>query len=154
MATKLFLSTVMCLSLVFVILAMFFAMPWYVIHHQSCTDLHEQTVRETAFPDDICATQGSKINKCKEFKPTLLLPENTDLSVEKHPWNSSLSMQLIIHIAITISSMIAVVAILKCSAGSSDDKLDSDRESSSANDVSVAAMEEQSKEMTKSEMVA
>ena len=154
MATKSFLSTVICLSLVLAILAMFFAMPWYVIYHQSCTDLHEQTMRETAFLDDICATQGSKINDCKEFKPTLLLPENTDLSVEKHPWNNSLSMQLIIHIAISISSMVAVVAILKCSAGSSNDKLDSDRESSSAGDVSVAAMEEQSEEMTKSEMVA
>ena len=140
MAKKPSLSTAICLSLVLMISAMLFAMPWYIHHdYQSSTDPHDQNI---VFPDDVSVTQGSKINEYK--KPP---PKNTDIGA-KNAWHTSLSM-LLVHIAITIVSMIAVVAIFKWSTRSND-KLDGDCDSSAS--VSVAAMEEQCKEI-KSEMV-
>ena len=80
--------------LVLVIMAMLFAMPWYIHHdYQSSTDprAHDQNV-EIVFLDDVSVTQGSKMNDCKE--PTPFPPENTDLNA-KHPWHNSLSMPLV-----------------------------------------------------------
>ena len=143
MATKLSLSTAICLSLVLVISAMLFAIPWYIHHnHDQCsTDFHDKNVEEIAFPDDTQAL-GSKINECKEPTP---FPSKIGA---KHSWHNSLST-LLVHIAITIASMTAVVAIFKWSTRSNN-KMDGDRDSSAS--MSVAAMEEQCKEV-KSEMV-
>ena len=122
----------------------------------SATD-HNKNVERAGFLDDvsIAIKQGSKVEDFKKPESNTFPAENRDLGVEC-PYHTTICnslCMLLVHAAINIISMIAVVTIFKRSARNSEQQQSSQiNNDKSLAGVSMAAIEESCKE-PKSELV-